>query len=332
MALPPRRLRELASLALRDYGVAVARLSLLSAKEHPIFRVDLPPAGSAILGAGRFTLRLYHPDAYDAAGVAAELAWLSALCRETMLAVPEPLPTTGGALLADLDEAESGEPRHATLCRWVVGRRRRASLTPVALEAVGRFVGELHRHSSSFIPPSDSPARRWDWERVFGGDSIVGPQSTDPLLTPDQRRAFATAAARVRAALDTLGRSPECYGMIHGDLHTANYIFDRGTVGAIDFEDCGQGPYLYDLAVILDELQARVPEREPIYRAALLRGYRAVRRLSAAHEALLDTLIAIRLAELLRWYGSAADPALRANAQPLIEENLRQIARLDRAA
>jgi Ser/Thr protein kinase RdoA (MazF antagonist) len=100
----------------------------------------------------------------------------------------------------------------------------------------------------------------------------------------------------------------------------------------IDFEDCGQGPYLYDLAVILDELQSRFPEREPTFRAALLRGYRAVRPLPAGHEALLDTLIAMRLAELLRWYGSATDPALRAQAQPSIEENLRQIARLDRSA
>ena len=119
---------------------------------------------------------------------------------------------------------------------------------------------------------------------------------------------------------------------VHGDLHTANYLFERGHVGAIDFEDCGLGHYLYDLAVILDEVLARFPGREPTFRTALLQGYRAVRPLPAEHEALLDTFIAMRLAELIRWYGSAADPAVRAQAHTLIAEAMRHFARLEPAA
>jgi Ser/Thr protein kinase RdoA (MazF antagonist) len=324
-----RRLRALATAALRSYGIVPARLVLLSAREHFLFRVD---AGAHSTDHDRFTLRLYHPAAYDEAGVAAELAWLAALRRDTALAVPEPLPTIDAGLLVTLGDANAGEPRHAALCRWVPGRRRRASLTPAALAAVGRFTAELHRHAARFTPPTESIARRWDWERVFGGASVVGPESTDPLLTREQHRAFAGVATLVRAALDRLGTAPEVYGMVHGDLHTANYLFERGHVGAIDFEDCGLGHYLYDLAVILDEVLARFPEREPTFRTALLQGYRAVRPLPAEHEALLDTFIAMRLAELIRWYGSAADPAVRAQAHTLIAEAMRHFARLEPAA
>jgi Ser/Thr protein kinase RdoA (MazF antagonist) len=318
----------LATAALRRYGIAQSRLTLLSAREHFLFRVDSPPGDTDAALTGRLTLRLYHPHAYDEAGVVAELAWLAALRRDTTLDVPEPVPARGGTLLATLDEAGAGEPRHAVLCRWVAGRRRRASLSPAALEAVGRFTAQLHQHSARFTPPAVSPARRRDWARVFGGDSVVSPGSTDPLLTAEQRRAFARVAGLVRAALESLGTDPEVYGMIHGDLHTANYLFDREGVGAIDFEDCGMGHHLYDLAVILDELLVRFPDREPDLRLALLRGYRAVRPLPAAHEALLDSLIAMRLAELVRWYGTATDPTVRAQAQTLIREALHHFARL----
>lgn len=36
-------------------------------------------------------------------------------------------------------------------------------------------------------------------------------------------------------------------GLIHGDLHQENYLFCRGAVGAIDFDDCGYGHFLCQL-------------------------------------------------------------------------------------
>jgi Ser/Thr protein kinase RdoA (MazF antagonist) len=39
--------------------------------------------------------------------------------------------------------------------------------------------------------------------------------------------------------------------MIHADLHPGNMPWQQGRVGAIDFDDCGAGHYLFDLAVAL---------------------------------------------------------------------------------
>jgi Ser/Thr protein kinase RdoA (MazF antagonist) len=79
---------------------------------------------------------------------------------------------------------------------------------------------------------------------------------------------------------------------MHADLHHRNVLFQRGAAGAIDFDDCGFGPWLYDLAVPLTALQGH-PDY-PVLRQALLAGYRRHRPLSPEHEALLPRFLALR--------------------------------------
>ncbi len=95
-------------------------------------------------------------------------------------------------------------------------------------------------------------------------------------------------------------------------MHHYNLLFGRGTVQVIDFDDCGFGPVLYDPAVALNELLERA--NYPALRAALLAGYRRVRPLSAAHEATLDTFIALRQVQDALWMVEARQhPGIRGN-------------------
>src|SRR5215208_7215361 len=87
---------------------------------------------------------------------------------------------------------------------------------------------------------------------------------------------------RIRTVQRLLGHGPETFGLIHGDLHQENYLFDRGQVRTIDFDDCGYGHYLYDLAVTLFNVRSR--DDTPLLRQSFLAGYRSVRPLSSEHE------------------------------------------------
>ena len=102
----------------------------------------------------------------------------------------------------------------------------------------------------------------------------------------------AAVIARVQAAEQALSRDPATFGLIHADLHQYNLLFARDTIRVIDFDDCGFGPLLYDLAVPLYIVRGRADY--PALRAALLAGYRRVRPLAPAHAALIDTFIALR--------------------------------------
>jgi Ser/Thr protein kinase RdoA (MazF antagonist) len=132
--------------------------------------------------------------------------------------------------------------------------------------------------------------------------------------------------ARVRAVEQALGQGPDSFGLIHADLHQYNLLYAANTVRALDFDDCGFGPLLYDHAVVLYMVQDKA--NYPALRAALLAGYRQVRPLSVAHEAYIDTFIALRRVQDAVWVLEAGrHPAIgedwaaqaRANLAPLAD-------------
>ena len=89
------------------------------------------------------------------------------------------------------------------------------------------------------------------------------------------------------------------FGLIHADLHQDNFMFDRGNVRAIDFDDCGWGHFVADLGTTLSELRER-PDHAAL-REGLLRGYRSVHGLPAEHERYLDAFHAHRVLLLKLW-------------------------------
>src|SRR5690606_31533543 len=113
----------------------------------------------------------------------------------------------------------------------------------------------------------------------------------------------------LRARLARYGTTPDRYGLIHADLRLANLLVDGPDLAVIDFDDCGFGWYMYDLAAALSfiEHDPRVPELID----AWLTGYRTLADLPAEDEAEIWTFILFRRLLLVAWIGShpAADAA-----------------------
>ena len=97
--------------------------------------------------------------------------------------------------------------------------------------------------------------------------------------------------------MDAWGKSPEVYGLIHGDLGLdANVLFWGGRARAIDFDDSGFGYYVYDLGVALGDCQE--DEALPLFREALLEGYTQIRPLPEEQIQNIDLFLA---ASLVYW-------------------------------
>jgi Ser/Thr protein kinase RdoA (MazF antagonist) len=74
------------------------------------------------------------------------------------------------------------------------------------------------------------------------------------------------------------GAGPDVFGLIHGDLGLdANVLFWHGEAHAIDFDDCGFGYWVYDLAISPKHCREDAPY--PQFRDALLEGYAELRSL-----------------------------------------------------
>ena len=111
-------------------------------------------------------------------------------------------------------------------------------------------------------------------------------------------------------------------GRCHGDLHQENYFFQAGAAGTIDFDDCGWGFHLYDLAVTLSEIEGR-PGYERL-RDALLDAYARQHPLPADADVHLRALIILRRVQLLMWIlESREHAAFRDDWHPWANKELR---------
>src|SRR5260221_1287501 len=115
----------------------------------------------------------------------------------------------------------------------------------------------------------------------------------------------------MRQRLASYGRGEDRFGLIHADVRLANLLADGDDIQVIDFDDCGFGWFMFDLATAVSfmEHDPRVPELCD----AWVRGYRRVLPLPAADEAEIPTFVLLRRLQLVAWVGShpVADAALQ---------------------
>jgi len=289
------RLRGLAAAALKEYDIRVRRISVLQHYQNTTFLVD----GVTDDRAERFVLRIHRPAYHDVAAVASELEWLSAIRRDTQLVVPDPVPTRDAVMLTVVTVPEVPEARICVLFRWIYGQMLRPPRSSQTLESVGRFIGEIHRHADVFRRSPGFARRRWNLQGIHGRAVGLQPGRERGLLSGAEQKLVERALHRTGAAMRDLGEGSDVFGLIHSDLFWRNLLVHHRRLRAIDFDGCGFGYYAYDLAVTLTD--ERHTTRHAEVRAAVLQGYRSVRRLSEEEEAYLDVFIAARLTVHALW-------------------------------
>jgi len=269
------------------------------------------------------------------------MLWLTFLRRrqETDLVVPQPVPRLDGDLVTVASVEGVPEPRMCVLLRWLPGRFVDKGLTPSHLERVGAFMARLHLSAAQYEPPDGFVRGRLD--NLYGKPAPVGEalarQGVDnpddeatairlvsEVCSPGDGARVGVLIDKIRAVQRALGQGPDTFGLIHGDLHQENYLFYKGQVRAIDFDDCGFGYYLYDLAVTAYEVGWR--DDSAALRTGLLAGYRSVRPLSPAHEDYLQTFMDLRELQMMLWALEMREhPGFRDRWEGWVKETLEYI-------
>ncbi len=317
------RLKRMAQAALPAFGVEAARVVPLQHFGNTTYQIDATD-GSC------YVLRVQRPNLHSLAEVRSEVAWLAALRRDTDLSVPEPMPTQDGDLLTVVEVPGVPEPRMCVLFRWLNGRFVGSKIDAWHLEHVGTFTAQLHNHAAHWTPPPGFQRRRV--ENLF--DTVLDP--TDPLsdvvvvasrervgtlFSPEEGALVAAALDRVRAMMAELDQAGGAFGLIHADLHQWNYLFEDGEVRAIDFDDCGYGYFLYDLAVTLSPSSVHYGAAYPAYRLALLHGYGRLRPLPPHPERYIETFLIFRRVQLLMWVLESRDePAFASWREDVVDD------------
>jgi Ser/Thr protein kinase RdoA (MazF antagonist) len=295
-------LESIARDALRAYGVGPqARLRLLAVSENATYAVDVPDGP-------RTVLRLHRPGYHSRAAIESELAWVAALRAEGVVATPAALPAADGATVTT-GRSPDGRWRHAVRFEWVDGVEPSGEHLVADFADLGRIAARMHAHARAWPRPSGFTRFRWDVDTSIGPRGHWGRWQDGPGVGPAQREILGRLAGVLRRRLTTFGTAPQRFGLVHADMRLTNLLVrpdgpDRA-VTVIDFDDCGLGWYLYDLAASLSfiEHEPQVPE----LMAAWARGYREVALLTAAEEAELPTFVMLRRLLLVAWIGSHAE-------------------------
>jgi Ser/Thr protein kinase RdoA (MazF antagonist) len=326
------RLRQLGVKALQAYEIPEPRLTPLRHEDNTTFRVDSATGE-------RYVLRIHRPSRKTVAEVRSEMMWLAALRQETNLVAPQPVPTRDGDLVIVRSVAGVPEPRMCVLLRWVPGRFVDDGLTPAHLERVGKFMARLHLSAAQFGPPDGFVRGRLDnlYGKPSGISEALARQQVDnpddeattirlvtEVCSPEDGAQVERLIKKIRAAQRVVGQGPDTFGLIHGDLHQENYLFHQGQVRAIDFDDCGYGYHLYDMAVTLFNVNWR--DNAAILREGFLAGYRSVRSLSPEHEQYLQTFMDLRDLQMMIWAIEMRNhPAFRDRWEAEVKEVLKYI-------
>lgn len=294
----PDRLQAAAVDAIAAYDlpepVTVAPIRLLN---NSVYEVTA--------GGRRYALRIHSTGFRSEEHTRSELTFVNAISGRLAaerITVPVPVPTRDGRLTT----YAPGVDAHCDLLTWVEGTVRRpgGGIGARGIHQLGRALGHLHRAAERFEPPTGFTLPRWDAEAMFTERSPYRPGPISGILTGADLAVFEQVRDQTAEIFASLGTGPDAYGLIHNDFilgncHTVRRRPHSWDVGILDFDECGWGHYLFDLAAIMGNLSDYAHFRE--LRAAFLAGYRTARPLPEELEARLPVLMAARHAAQCLW-------------------------------
>lgn len=276
--------------------------TLINLSENHTFRVEAPD--------GTRILRLHRPGYQSPAAIQSELAWLQALRAAGAVPVPLPLPGADGALVQEVEEG-----RYAVLFALEPGREPTPEDNLVPLfRTVGAFAARTHLHVEQWSPPAGFTRPTWDAATILDADGLWGDWRRAPNLTAAGRQTLAALDERLRVVLAAYGTGRDRFGLIHADMRLANLLVAPHRTTLIDFDDCGFGWFLYDLAASLSFLETT--RLVPALRESWLAGYTEVRPLRPEDLTIIDAMILLRRMALLAWIGSHGETALAQEHAP----------------
>ncbi|MGC5010582.1 phosphotransferase enzyme family protein [Streptosporangium sp. DT93] len=310
------RVHGAARAATAAYGMPGAGITLINVSENATYRVDDPVTGR------RSVLRVHRLGYHSTAEIASELAWLEALREQAGVRTPRVIPARDGSRVVTVPGAE---PRDCVMFEFLPGAEPPATRPLPAFERLGALTARMHRHARGWSRPAAFTRFHWDHEAALGAGSRWGRWQDGPGMDAGARTLLGRLDKELETRLHRFGRDPERYGLIHADLRSANLLVaGDGPPAVIDFDDCGFGWYLYDLAAAVSFVEHR-PE-VPELLDAWVRGYRTVLDLPARDAAEIWTFVMFRRLLLVAWIGTHTGAEIAAELGPGYTEGTCELA------
>jgi Ser/Thr protein kinase RdoA (MazF antagonist) len=274
------------SEVLAAYGMSDAHFTLIGAQANAIYRVKHEER--------LFLGRVHHNGGIGPQEVASELTFLKWLQNEVPFQVQNPLATVEG------EWTTACGSNTASLLSWLDGEILNAhTLTTQTAREIGVLLGQMHVAARRFQPPLSWSRPSLEVAHLLSHCFGVGTEGWS-AATSYQKDLLQETLSQTEAAETEVGRSRHTCGIIHGDLHSGNIVcLPSGELAPIDFDDMGQGFFVYDIAVAGARMM-RLGHYESL-RDALLEGYASTAPNEGIGLHLLPVWTATRTASIALW-------------------------------
>jgi Ser/Thr protein kinase RdoA (MazF antagonist) len=200
--------------------------------------------------------------------------------------VTAPIPGLDGELVHHVLAPEG--PRALSLFTWAEGRPMSRDERPIVAERLGAMVARMHRVAHEFRIAERHVVDKANYirERVPALQRMLADH-------PEDRAYYPPLIERVAHALDAIDRKLIPFGATHNDIHVDNVLVgDDGEPTIIDWDNSGDDYFAKELTHFLwrNVYAGRGEEQS----RAFLRGYEAVRPLSADEKALMPLFLLAR--------------------------------------
>lgn len=288
------------ALAMSQYA-DIAETVYLKFSENATYLVRNKETGNS-----EAVLRISRPGYRTKSELQSEMKWLNEIDSYTPLIVGKPIPSDQGDWIYTVHV--NGKDYFVTFFQFLNGEKIDEA-DEIGIVNNFRLLGEttayLHKHVKIWNGAKKLDRRQWTYETTLGKEAVWGDWRAAPDLTHAGLEILNTADRIIEKRLHRYGRNERNFGLIHSDLRLANLLIKDGTIQIFDFDDCGYGWYMADLACALSLLETK-PYLERIINA-WLEGYRKVLPITDVDFDEIDTFIMLRRLQAMAWIASHAD-------------------------
>lgn len=214
----------------------------------------------------KYALRINVNSTRTPENMRAETAWVSHLQRIGAVNVATPIANSAGQYITTLHHTDSNHSLAAILYSWLQGEDIGGEPELEQLQALGCTMARMHQAAATFTLPIGAQLPCFN-DLLWGTEDFLCSHKSQ--LSKSDRLLLDRARARIMDDTVALyARFPA--QVIHADLHGGNLKWQDNRLYVFDFDDCGMGIPLQDIAIALFYLDSKEEEQ------ALLNGYQSV--------------------------------------------------------
>ena len=262
-----------------------------------------------------FALRINTNSPRTPENLRAEIAFVRFLAEDGRVKVPHPIENIDGDFYTSILHDASGRMFHCVLYSWILGEELEDEPTDEQLYALGAAMATMHLVAPGFTLPDGSVLPTFDDPLWWTEDFLLSEKS---VLDAEAKELITQALSAIKSGVSKfyVNATPR---IIHADMHGGNVLWHEGGLSVIDFDDCGLGLPLQDLATALYYLDT--PEQD----AAFKRGYKSIAPIPECSEREMKMLFLQRRIVLLNYLYETSNLEHKSMIPEYQEETLRRI-------